>query len=335
MKLLERTPFRVIILIIILGSIGGICHLLLMLLSPRESTERIVRIENGDSARSIGKKLQAASIVKSANAFRILAKLRKADRNLKTGTYIFGGKTNLWKTVSRLQEGRSANIRITFPEGLSLYKTLLRIEASGLAPYDTLYAAATDTSLVRRLTGLPLNSLEGFLYPETYLFDVAAPPDSILATMTQEFFHKLKQVEIEPELSADFYPALILASIVEKEAGNAQERDIIAGVFTNRMRLGMALQSCPTVDYILERRGIKRAVLTNNDIAIPSPYNTYQNPGLPPTPIANPRIESIQAALNPAKHNYLYFFSDRKGNNVFTPSFEEHQRLRRASLRSQ
>lgn len=331
MKLLERTTIRVTLIVIILGSLVGLAWLLSMLLSPQESTERIVHIQSGDSARSIGKKLQDASIIKSANAFRILAKLRKADRNLKTGTYIFGGKTNLWKTVSRLQEGRSSSIRITFPEGLSLYKSLLRIEASGLASYDSLYAAATDTLLVRRLTGLPLNSLEGFLYPETYLFDVAASPDSILATMTQEFFKKLQQANIDTELKADFYPKLILASIVEKEAGSAKEREIIAGVFANRMRIGMALQSCPTVDYILERRGIKRAVLTHSDIAIPSPYNTYQNTGLPPTPIANPRIESIQAALNPAKHNYLYFFSDRKGNNVFTSSFEEHQRLRRAS----
>ncbi|HQB98119.1 MAG TPA: endolytic transglycosylase MltG, partial [Candidatus Cloacimonadota bacterium] len=127
----------------------------------------------------------------------------------------------------------------------------------------------------------------------------------------------------------DFYRKLILASIVEKEAGNSAERPIIAGVFDRRMRLGMPLQSCPTVDYILEKQGIRRAVLTNAGTRIPSPYKTNRNPGLPPTPISNPQVDSILAALKPAAHNYLYFFADNQGNNVFSASYEEHQRLQR------
>jgi UPF0755 protein len=299
------------------------------ILTFRDSTERIVRIQSGDSARTIGNKLEHAGIIRSANAFRILTKLRKADTGLKPGTYIFGGRSNLWQTVSRLQEGRSESIRITFPEGLSLHQTLLRIEAAGLADYDILYAAATDTANVRKFTGLPLRSLEGFLYPETYMFEVSSSPDSVLSIMSREFFRKLQRHGLsidDPEL---FYQKLILASIVEKEAGSADEREVIAGVFSNRMRIGMPLQSCPTVDYILERRGIKRAVLTNKDTATPSPYNTYLNPGLPPTPISNPRVESILAAMSPAQHGYLYFFSDQQGQNVFSRSYEEHQSLQR------
>lgn len=300
------------------------------LLSFRESTERIVRVNNGDSARTIGAKLQKAGIINSATAFRTLTKLRKADKDLKPGTYIFGGRTNLWQTVSKLRDGSSQNIRITFPEGLSLHKTLQRIEASRLADYQSLYAAATDTSTVRKLTGLKLASLEGFLYPETYLFPISSSPDSILSIMSQEFFRRLQRQKIVIDNPEAFYRSLILASIVEKEAGRAEEREIIAGVFRNRMRLAMPLQSCPTVDYVLEKRGIRREVLRNADTSIPSPYNTYMNQGLPPTPICNPRIESIVAALNPAKHSYLYFFSNRQGQNVFSKSYEEHQRLQRS-----
>lgn len=299
------------------------------ILTLRDSTERIVRVAGGDSARTIGIKLQEAGIIRSASAFRILSKLRKADTGLKPGTYIFGGRSNLWQTVSRLQEGRSETIRITFPEGLSLHQTLLRIEASGLADYQSLYAAATDTANVRKFTGLPLGSLEGFLYPETYQFEVSSSPDSVLSIMSREFFRKLQRSGLSIDDPKRFYDNLILASIVEKEAGTADERDVIAGVFANRMRIGMPLQSCPTVDYILERRGIRRAVLTNKDTAIPSPYNTYLHPGLPPTPISNPRVESIIAAMNPAKHSYLYFFSNRQGQNVFSRSYEEHQNLQR------
>ena len=302
-------------------------------LSTQDSTERIVQIKKGDTAASIGQKLKAAGIVKSANSFRLLSKLRGADRALKPGTYTFGGKTNLWKSVSRLYEGQSNNIRITFPEGLSLYKTILRIEASGLASFDELYAAATDTALVHRLIGYPFSSLEGFLYPETYLFDVACTPDSIFSIMSRQFFVKLQKADLDLEINPDFYNKLILASIVEKEAGNADERGVIAGVFANRLRMGMALQSCPTVDYILEKKGIKKAVLSRSDTQIPSLYNTYQNPGLPPTPICNPQIESLLAAINPDKHSYLYFFADLKGANVLSHSFEEHlskQRQRRS-----
>lgn len=299
------------------------------ILTFRQSPERIVRVSIGDSARTIGNKLQEAGIIKHAAAFRTLAKLRGADTALKPGTYIFGGRTNLWQTVSRLRDGHSENIRITFPEGLSLYRTLRRIEDSGLADYNSLYAAATDTSLIRRLTGMNLSSLEGFLYPETYLFPVSSPPDSIMSIMCAEFFRRIASQGVSISSPEAFYRDLILASIVEKEAGKADEREVIAGVFTNRIRIGMPLQSCPTVDYILERRGIKREVLTNNDTAIRSPYNTYLNPGLPPTPISNPRVESLIAAQNPARHDYLYFFSNRQGQNVFSSSYTEHQNLQR------
>ena len=299
------------------------------LFSARDSVERIVRVNTGDSAGTIGLKLEKVGIVPSASAFRFLARIRGVDRSLKTGTYIFGGHSSLWSTVSRLQEGVSENIRITFPEGLSMHKTFQRIEASGLATYDDLQTAAMDTTLIRRLTGMQLSSLEGFLYPETYLFPVYSNADSILAIMTNEFFRKLSRAGIDIHRQEDFYAKLILASIVEKEAGYAEERPIIAGVFERRLRLGMALQSCPTVDYILEKRGIRREVLTNQDTQIKSPYNTYRNPGLPPTPISNPQVSSIAAALTPASHNYLYFFADKQGNNVFTASYEEHQRRQR------
>ncbi|MDD2543211.1 MAG: endolytic transglycosylase MltG [Candidatus Cloacimonetes bacterium] len=321
--------WKYLILIILIAGLILSGYTLSEMLSFQESTQRIVQINNGDSARTIGMKLKQTGIISSQNAFRTLAKLRRADKNLKPGTYIFGGRTNLWQTVSRLQDGISQNIRITFPEGLSLYKTLMRIDASGLADYQALYSAATDTTLVRQLTGLPLNSLEGFLYPETYLFPVTSSPDSILSIMTHEFFRRLDRQGLSIQDSDDFYKNLILASIVEKEAGNEEERTVIAGVFTNRMRIGMPLQSCPTVDYILEQRGIRREVLTNADTSIPSAYNTYVNPGLPPTPISNPRLESLIAAMQPAKHAYLYFFSNRQGKNVFSSSYEEHQRLQR------
>ncbi|MCB5259335.1 MAG: endolytic transglycosylase MltG [Candidatus Cloacimonetes bacterium] len=321
--------FRYLSILVIILALIGLGFAAHEIFTVQNSLERIVRINPGDNARTIGLKLKKAGIISQVESFRILAKLRRADKSLKAGTYVFGGNSNLWQTVSRLNDGVSENIRIRIPEGFSLYRTLLRIEAGGLADYQSLYAAATDTALVRRLTGLPLKSLEGFLYPETYLFAVPSSPDTILSIMTQEFFRKINRAGIDMQQIDDFYDKLILASIIEKEAGNSSERPIVAGVFERRLRFGMALQSCPTVDYILEKRGIRREVLTNSDTEIVSDYNTYRITGLPPTPISNPQVESILAALNPAQHNYLYFFSDRKGNNVFSKSYEEHLRLQR------
>lgn len=295
----------------------------------QDLSEVVVHIGKGDTAAKIAKELQDKGIIRSAESFRILARLRKADRNLKPGSYVFGGRSSLWDAVSRLEEGSSDYIRITIPEGWSLKRTLMRIDAMGLASYDSLFAKAHDQELVHRLTGMQLKSLEGFLYPETYFFPIYSEPDSILAIMVQEFYKKLTSAQIEPSTQKDFYKTLILASIVEKEAGNDSERELIAAVFKKRLKLGMPLQSCPTVDYILEERNIRRPVLTQSDINIRHPYNTYQNIGLPPGPICSPQLKSIQAALNPKDSPYLYFFADGKGGNIFSESFGEHERKQR------
>ena len=265
--------------------------------------------------------------------FIVLAKLRSADRDLKIGSYIFGGRTNLWQSVTRLQTGKSSAIRITFPEGMSLYRNLKKIDRSGLMPYDSLLAAATNPLLVKRLTGFDAPSLEGFLYPETYSFSIDLCADSILAIQTAELFKHLKKEGINPAEIPDFYHKLILSSIVEKEAGPNSERELIAGVFMNRLARGMPLQSCPTVDYVLERQGIKREVLSYKETQISSPYNTYIQLGLPPTPIANPSIASIKAVLNPTHSSYLYFFSDRRGKNVFSRSYDEHLQKQRQRVK--
>lgn len=296
---------------------------------PSLTEERVVNVRRGDNSRTIASKLYAADIISSEVVFVLVTKLRSADRFLKPGSYIFGGETSLWQTVSRIRDGKSQAIVITFPEGMSMYRTLKKIDRSGLMPYDSLYAAATNPALIKRLTGFDAPSLEGFLYPETYSFSLDLSADSILAMQTGEFFKRMRSSGINPDEIPNFYSKLVLASIVEKESGPASEREIIAGVFANRMARGMRLQSCPTVDYIMEPKGIKREVLRYRDTQILSPYNTYIVSGLPPTPIANPSVESVIAALNPKPHNYLYFFADRKGNNVFSRSYEEHLQKQR------
>ena len=142
--------------------------------------------------------------------------------------------------------------------------------------------------------------------------------------MTKEFFARLAKADIKITDEKQFYKDLILASIVEQEAVMMDEKPIIAGVYLHRLKKGMKLESCPTVDYTLEREGIHRKRLTFDDLKIESEYNTYRIKGLPPTPICNPSISSLQAIYSPAETEYLYFFADFEGRNVFSKTYAEH-----------
>ena len=302
---------------------------------PLSSEQLAFRVQSGDHAAAIGTRLKERGVIRSAWLFRVLASTRGTDRRLIAGTYSLGGKHSLFQTLKLLESGNISAVKITFPEGLSLHKTLARIDRSGLANYDELQALATDTLFVRQLTGFKAKSLEGFLYPETYFFDLAENPREILGKMTRHFFKKLAEADIDVVEKPDFYDLLIKASIVEKESMVEDERPLVASVIENRLQKGMRLESCPTVDYIMERQSGKKAVLSLQDTRIPSPYNTYRNHGLPPGPICNPSLSSIQAVLNPPKTDFFFFVADRKGRNDFSKTGEEHMRTAAAYKRQE
>ncbi len=320
---------RNLLFLLILPVLVGIAWLAWLVFYPLASEQMLLQVSSGDTARMIAAKLKENGIIRSELIFLAVAKLKSTERSLKAGTYSLGGYYSTYGTLELLRKGHTASINITFPEGFSLVQTLRRMEAKGIGSFDELFTASTDTAYVRKLTGFMAPSLEGFLYPETYRVEIGIEPLSMLELMTREFFRQLARENVHPDSIPDFYELLKLAAIVERESAKAEERNLIASVYLNRLKLGMKLESCPTVDYILEARGIKRAVLTYEDINLPSPYNTYQNTGLTPTPICNPSVESILAVLNPAPTNYLFFVSDRKGGNDFSTTFSEHQRKMR------
>lgn len=319
---MKRTHYVIIAVIALLLVAGSI--LAVKIFSPLSTDEVLLRVDRGDNARVIAARLSEAGLIRSQQLFRLLAKVTGADRKLKAGVYKFGGKINLLQTVKRLQGGHSHSLSITIQEGLSLYAVLHKIAKAGLADYDSLAAVASDPAVIKRLTGMNPPSLEGFLYPETYRIELGMSPEDILRIQTAEFFKRLELAGIKAQADSSFYSRLILASIVESESMFEDERVTVAGVYYNRIEDGMKLEACPTVDYVLEKQGIHREVLSLDDIAIDSPYNTYLYPGLPPTPICNPSLSSIQAAYNPQKHDYFFFQADRKGRNVFSRTFREH-----------
>ncbi len=309
--------------------IGGSCCLAVILIlyaifMPVNTEETIVRIKMGENTRTVARNLKYHGVIRSATLFHLIARLSGNDRHLKAGRYVFGGNVNLLQTISKISQGLSKNLHLTIPEGMSLYQVLKRMDRSGVARMEALLKVAADPLIVQKLTGFEVKSLEGFLYPETYVFDIETEPEEIFGMMTREFFKRLAAEGIYPDSTENFYRKLILASIVEQEAVAKEEQGLIAGVYQNRLKKGMNLESCPTIDYILERKSIYRKKLFYNDLKMNSPYNTYVYSGLPPTPICNPGIDAIRAGLNPQKTDYLYFFADFKGRNVFSRSYAEH-----------
>lgn len=291
---------------------------------PLNTGEIIVRIKQGETTRTIAHELKANNVIRSAFWFDVLARITKSDRNLKAGRYVFGGNVSIMQTIIKIRQGNSTLLHLTIPEGFSLYSTLKAMEKSGIGSYDSLLTVATDPHVVKKLTGLNLTTLEGFLYPETYAFDIDLAPEEIFAVMTKEFFKRLADAGIEIKDQKQFYKDLVLASIVEQEAVMEYEKPLIAGVYLNRLKKKMKLESCPTVDYTLERQGIHRKRLTYEDLKIESEYNTYIISGLPPTPICNPSISSLQAVYSPTETDYLYFFADFERRNIFSKTYAEH-----------
>ena len=221
-----------------------------------------------------------------------------------------------------------ATVRFTAPEGLTLLELATLAETRLEIPRDTLLAHARDPALQERLIG-PLPSLEGYLLPETYTLPLPVTADALLEAMVAEFERRWNPAWSTrlDSLGMTRNQLLTLASIVEGEARHDDERATIAGVYGNRLRLGMLLQADPTVQYAVQlATGQRKSRLWFKDLEIESPYNTYRHPGLPPGPVNSPGIKSIEAALYPAPVPYLYFVAAEDGHHVFSRTLVEHNR---------
>jgi UPF0755 protein len=287
------------------------------------STRRVrVTIPAGASVAVAAESLVKHGVISFPRLFRAYAAISGGDRRLQPGTYMLRRSESYPVVLRRLIDGRGLVNTITIPEGWEISDIVSAVARVAGVPADSLEAASRDTALVKR-AGSTTGTLEGYLFPETYVFSVGATASQIMAAMLVQFERRWK-----PEWNARLdslkmtrHEALTLASIIEKEARLARERPIISAVYHNRLRLGMALQADPTVQYAL---GEHRARVMERDLAVKSPYNTYLNPGLPPGPIASPGAASIEAALFPADVPYLYFVAHPDGHHEFRRTFREH-----------
>jgi UPF0755 protein len=283
-----------------------------------------VDIPKGASERTIAHILDSQGVIRSQWAFDLLCRSRPR-RKLVAGEYFFEHPETAFEVFDTLAAGRIFEIPVTVPEGFNTFQIAALFADKGLVARDDFLAAARDASPIRDLApNAP--SVEGFLFPATYQFPRHLTAQDAIATMTTHFrtiWNSLGAADPSPPaLTPD--QILTLASIVESETPKPEERPIIAAVFMNRLRLGMLLESDPTVVYALEQAGKYRGVLTTADLRFDSPYNTYRYKGLPPGPIANPGEASLRAAREPAAVDYLYFVADTEGGHFFSKTLAEH-----------
>ena len=289
--------------------------------------EVFVEIPRGAGSNRIARLLEERGILRERIPFELHLLRLGAARSLKAGEYRFARPATPVEIAERLMRGDVHFVSVTVREGLTAEETVLEIERAGVATAAALRAELRRTDGIRDLDPLAPN-LEGYLFPETYRFSRAATPAQVLQAMTARFREVFGRIarETPPREGWSTRAIVTLASMVEKEVGNAAERPRVASVLANRLATGMPLGCDPTVVYALKLAGRYDGNIRKADLSIESPYNTYVHAGLPPGPIANPGESSLRAALRPEETEYLYFVSRNDGTHVFAKEYAEHVR---------
>ena len=314
-------------LVLVLGALAAIIIAGLRPFKNFSGDEKFILIPRGASSYQIAQLLHKEGVVRHWAWFLGYLKIAKRSSHLQAGEYRFEGPLSIPQVVDKLIRGLVYYHELTIPEGYSLFEIGELLDQKGFSKPADLWEAARHVDRVSGLGQRPPN-LEGFLFPDTYHLARGATAEEIVSMMVERFRDVYtKHLETEIKMSPlNFNELLTLASLIEKETGVDEERELVSAVFHNRLKKRMPLQCDPTVIYAAKLEGGFTGKIRQCDLDAHSAYNTYYRLGLPPGPIANPGLKSIQAALKPAVANYLYFVSNNQGGHVFSVTLEEHQR---------
>lgn len=280
------------------------------------------RVTAGSSLRSAITQMRDAGIDVEPTLLSIVARVIRADTAIKAGSYAVKDGVTPMRLLNKLLKGKVTQGELTLVEGWTLRQWRTRMDSHPDLVHET--KGLSEAQIVAQL-GLDVRSLEGRLFPDTYLFDKQSSDLELLARANRAMLRKLDTEWLQREADLPYKSvdeALVMASIIEKETGREADRPLVAAVFVNRLRKGMLLQTDPTVIY-----GIGASFdgnLRKRDLLTDTPYNTYTRPGLPPTPIAMPGQASLRAALNPARSEVLYFVARGDGSSQFSQTLDEH-----------
>jgi UPF0755 protein len=316
--------------VLLLACAGAAAWLYLAVQRPFKgyaASETYVDIETGSSPAAMARMLAEAGVVPSESAFRVAVWIRGAGRRLQAGEYRFDKPIAPVHVVDKIARGDVYLRSITFREGLTIRQMAQVFEEKGFGSAQEFIDAAANPEPIKTIDP-EAPDLEGYLFPDTYALPRRTTAQQLVGRMVARFERALtpdiRQQAVDRGLSVR--ELVTLASLVEKETGNPEERPSIAAVYANRLKIGMGLQCDPTVIYALERAGRFSGNLTREHLSFDSPYNTYRYAGLPPGPIAAPGQASLAAAADPADVPYLYFVSRNDGSHAFASTLDEHNK---------
>ncbi|MEI6042319.1 MAG: endolytic transglycosylase MltG [bacterium] len=294
--------------------------------APMVLFEKPVMIEiiSGDTMKTISTELKDAQIIRSADLLRLMITIYGGQNKIKAGVYEFDSPSNIFNIAYRLshQDYGYIPIKLTFPEGINS-RDVLSIINSKFPNLVNSTSSENDKLLI--------TSKEGYLFPDTYFFPPNADIKMIVDRMLAEYKRKIEKYSLDISKSGHTESEIIImASILEEEVRTAEDRKIVADLLWRRITNGMPLQVDSSIGYI---NGKKSSDLTLNDLAMNSAYNTYKNKGLPPTPISNPGIDAIEAAISPIKNDYIFFLTGNDGKTYFSKTYAEHLKFKRLYIR--
>jgi len=269
-----------------------------------------VEIPKNVNAKDVAFLLKEKGVIKNTRLFLSVLTKNHSDKKIKAGIYEFSGRQYIYDVIEKILKGEIAYLKLTFPEGITCH------EIGKILENENICSSAEFDEFAKK------EGLEGYLFPDTYQVPYGVSKEAFAKMMIDRFWQVINEIHPEPsKLTRDeLKKIVIIASIVEKEAEVDSERPIIAGIFYNRLKRHMPLQSCSTIKYVI---GNKKN-LDSNDLRTKSPYNTYKHRGLPPGAICNPGRKSLEAAINPAKTRYLFFVSKGDGTHYFSTTYSEH-----------
>ena len=300
---------------------------LIIMFIPRGGSGKItVSIPKGSTASDIGRILAEKGVIRSAFGFKMLVRFKHNSSKLKPGAYNLDPSMSPSAVIDKIARGDSVSKWLSIPEGYTIRQIADRIEEEGFGNASRFYSLARyQGKSFQTAFPNPGESLEGYLFPDTYLVPIGMSEADII----REMLDCLNRKAYEPladEIRAsgmNLHDVVVMASLIEREAKVPKDRPLISAVLKNRLKQKMRLGIDATVLYAL---GVHKDRVLYNDLNVDSPYNTYRNFGLPPGPIANPGIEALRAAIHPANADYLYYVAKPDGSHVFTSTFEEHKR---------
>lgn len=302
-------------------------HIYSFLFTPpdNQAAAKSILIEQGASFRVIAKELEMKGVITDAEKFFMLAKWNGVLKKIKAGEYELTTSMMPMQVLNKLVRGQIKEYNITIPEGYNIRQIAELLDVYGFVKKDEFLKASMDEKIIAPLN-IEGNSLEGYLFPDTYKFTKGITSVDIIRKMNERFYKVYEEIKSKRVNIRDDMPmkdVVILASIIEKETSKPEEMPLVSAVFHNRLKRGMKLESDPTVIY-----GIKdfNGNITNKDIKSSTLYNTYRISGLPYGPISNPGKASLEAALNPANEGYLFFVSKNNGFHHFSKDLKEHNK---------